>query len=243
VLIGDSLEAVLLDAGGVLVLPDPDRLRAVLGPLGASPDDEMCRLAHYSGMRELDRLGTPDWPSIDRVVARTAGVPEDRIEEALPSLERIYLVEGWAPAPGAAEALLALEGAGFKLAIVSNATGTMEKMLLEHRICGLEDGPMGDGPMAKVAVVVDSEVVGIEKPDPRIFALALAALDLTAERCVYVGDTVHFDVMGARNAGILPFHYDPFRLCPDDDHAHLADLAELVTAAEAARGSGTSAEG
>jgi putative hydrolase of the HAD superfamily len=224
--IGDTIDAVLLDAGGVLVLPDPDRIRASLIPLGASPDDETCRLAHYAGMRELDRLGTADWLEVDRVVARTAGVPEDRIDEALAPLERIYIAEGWVPAPGAAEALLALEATGLKLAIVSNATGAMEQMLLEHRICGLEDGPA-----AKVAVVIDSHVVGVEKPDPRIFSFALSALDLAAERCIYVGDTVHFDVTGARNAGIRPIHLDPFGLCPDDDHEHLADLAELVAAA------------
>jgi putative hydrolase of the HAD superfamily len=229
VLIGDTIEAVLLDAGGVLVLPDPDRIRTLLGPLGASPDDETCRHAHYAGMRALDRLGTVDWLQVDRVVARTAGVPEDRIEEALGSIESLYLVERWVPAPGAAEAMLALEAAGLKLAIVSNATGTMEQMLREHQICGLEEGPM-----AKVAVVIDSHVVGIEKPDPRIFALALSALDLAADRCVYVGDTVHFDVIGARNAGILPLHFDPFGLCPDDDHEHLADLADLVAAATGA---------
>lgn len=94
--------------------------------------------------------------------------------------------------------------------------------------------------MAKVAIVIDSHVVGVEKPDPRIFELALSALDLPADRCVYVGDTVYFDVSGARNAGILPLHFDPFGLCPDDDHEHLSDLAELVTAA---RSSGTPHEG
>ena len=225
-LIGANIDAVLLDAGGVLVLPDPDRMRAVLAPLGASPDDETCRVAHYAGMRELDRLGIVDWPKVDRVVARTAGVPEDRIEDALESIERIYLIERWVPAPGAADALLGLEGAGLKLAIVSNAGGTMANMLFEHNICGL-----GDGPAAKVAVVIDSHVVGVEKPDPRIFTFALSALDLGPDRCIYVGATVHFDVAGARNAGIWPIHLDPFGLCPDDDHEHVADLAELVTAA------------
>jgi putative hydrolase of the HAD superfamily len=227
VLIGDitDIDAVLLDAGGVLVLPDPDRMRAALAALGVSPDDETCRLAHYAGMREVDRLASADWRKVDRVVARTAGVPVDRVDEALPLIERIYLVEGWVPAPGAAEALLGLEEAGLKLAIVSNAMGTMEKMLLEHKICGLEDGPA-----AKVAVVIDSHVVGVEKPDPLIFSYALSALGLGAGRCLYVGDTVHFDVTGARNAGIRPVHLDPFGWCPDDDHEHVAELAELVRA-------------
>lgn len=222
-LIDDTVDAVLLDAGGVLVLPDPARMRSMLAPLGAHPDDETCRLAHYAGMREVDRLRTPDWPRVDRVVARTAGVPEGRIAEALPSIERIYLAEDWVPALGAAEALRALEAAGLQLAIVSNASGRMEQLLLEHRICGLE----GDA-MAKVAVVIDSHVVGVEKPDPRIFSYALTALDVPPERCVFVGDSVHFDVDGARNAGIRPMHLDPFALCPDDDHEHLARLGELT---------------
>ncbi|MGO8875756.1 MAG: HAD family hydrolase [Acidimicrobiales bacterium] len=222
-LIDDTIDAVLLDAGGVLVLPDPKRMREVLAPLGAHPGDDTCRLAHYAGMREVDRLGRADWPLVDRVVARSAGVPEDRIDEALASIERIYLAEDWVPAPGAAEALRALEAAGLQLGIVSNATGRMEQLLLEHRICGLEGEEM-----AKVAVVIDSHVVGVEKPDPRIFSLALNALEVPPQRCVFVGDSVHFDVEGARNAGIRPLHLDPFGLCPAGDHEHLASLGALT---------------
>lgn len=224
-LLDEATTAVLLDAGGVLVLPDPRLLREALEPLGACPDDEQCRRAHYAGMREVDRLGRPDWAIVDRVVARTAGVPEDRMEEALPLISRIYLELDWVPAPEAVEGLRRLEDAGLALAVVSNATGRMEQLLLEHRICGLD----GDA-MAKVGVVIDSHVVGIEKPDPRIFALALSALDVGAERCVFVGDSVHFDVDGARAAGIRPVHMDPFSLCPDDDHDHVSTLSELVVA-------------
>jgi putative hydrolase of the HAD superfamily len=222
-LLDDTIDAVLLDAGGVLVLPDPERFRELLGPLGASPDDETCRVAHYAGMRECDRLGAPDWPVIDRVVARAAGVPDDRIEEAIPAINRIYLDEDWIAAPGAAEAMLALEDAGLKLAIVSNASGKMEQMLLDNNICAAIEAPM-----ARVAVVIDSHVVGVEKPDPAIFALALSALGVPPERCLFIGDTVHFDVAGARNAGIEAVHLDPFALCPDTDHEHVASLAELA---------------
>jgi putative hydrolase of the HAD superfamily len=176
-------------------------------------------------VREVDRLGKADWPTVDRVVARTAGVPEDRLDDALEAIERIYLAEDWVPAPGAAAALLVLETAGLALAIVSNATGRMEQMLLEHRICGLDGGAM-----ARVAVVVDSHVVGVEKPDRRIFSFALTALDVPPERCVFVGDSVHFDVEGARNAGIRPIHLDPFDLCPDTDHAHFVSLGEVAIA-------------
>jgi len=217
------VEAVLFDAGGVLLLPDPAELRRAFSPFGATPDDETCRLAHYTSMRELDRVGGPDWLAVDRVLARVAGVPDDKIDLTFGLVEDIYMRLPWVPVPDAAEALRALQLAGFPLAVVSNASGTMERQLAEHRICSV-DGDIS----AQVAVVVDSDVVGVEKPDPRIFEIALRALGMGAERCLYVGDTVHFDVEGARAAGMRPVHFDPFRLCPADDHPHIGSLLELV---------------
>jgi putative hydrolase of the HAD superfamily len=219
------LGAVVLDAGGVLLLPDPEAIRAGFGPLGAEPDDETCRRAHYVSMRELDRLDAPDWHAIDRVYAREAGVPEAGIEAAIAPIEDTYLRRPWTPIAGAAEALRRLEAAGIPLAIVSNAEGTMERQLAEHRICAV-----GGGEAAEVAVVVDSTVVGIEKPDPRIFDLALDALGVEAAACLYVGDTVHFDVRGAAAAGLHPVHVDPFGLCPDGDHPHVESVAALTAA-------------
>jgi putative hydrolase of the HAD superfamily len=219
------VEAVLLDAGGVLLLPDPAELRRVLAPLGEAPDDETCRLAHYACMREVDRLGAPDWPVVDRVLARVAGVAEDRIDRAVSVVEEVYLRLPWVPVPDAAETLLRLQAAGYPLAVVSNATGTMEQQLAEHRICTADGGSA-----AQVAVVVDSDVVGVEKPDPAIFDIALDALGLPPDGCIYVGDTVHFDVNGARAAGLSPVHLDPYRWCPDSDHAHVSSLAELARA-------------
>ncbi|TMM13848.1 MAG: HAD family hydrolase [Actinobacteria bacterium] len=217
------MDAVLLDAGGVLLLPDPAELRRVLAPFGRIPDDETCRRAHYASMREVDRIGGPDWPAVDRVLARVAGVDEDRLEETVSVVEEVYLHLPWVPVPDAAETLLALQAAGYPLAVVSNATGTMEQQLADHRIC-TSDG----GHAARVAVVVDSDVVGVEKPDPAIFGFALDALGLPPDDCLYVGDTVHFDVNGARAAGLRPVHLDPFGLCPDADHAHVGSLAELA---------------
>jgi putative hydrolase of the HAD superfamily len=219
------VEAVLLDAGGVLLLPDPAELRRVLAPLGRTPDDETCRRAHYACMREVDRIGGPDWPEVDRVMARMAGVDDDRLGDAVSLVEDVYLRLPWVPVPDAAETLLALQAAGYPLAVVSNATGTMEQQLADHRIC-TSDG----GQAAQVAVVVDSDVVGVEKPDPAIFGIALDALGLAPDDCLYVGDTVHFDVNGARAAGLRPVHLDPYGLCPGTDHPHVGSLSQLARA-------------
>ena len=221
-----GVDAVVVDAGGVLLVPDPVAVRRQLAPLGVAPDDTACLRAHYESMREVDIIGGPDWPTVDRRFARSVGVAEERVEEAIPLIDAVYMGERWTPAEGAAEALIALQDAGVPLAVVSNAGGTMEEQLLHHEICSV-DGTEH----ARVSIVVDSKIVGIEKPDPGIFSFALDELGLAPERCIYVGDTVHFDVQGARAAGLWPVHVDPFDLCPDrDDHAHAASLAEVAQA-------------
>jgi putative hydrolase of the HAD superfamily len=183
-------------------------------------------------MRELDRLGRADWHAVDRVISAVLGVPEAELPRAVTELDRIYLADPWVPVAGAAATMARLEACGKALGIVSNATGTMEQMLLEHRICGVAGEDEPEAAVPRVSVIVDSHVVGVEKPDPRIFAIALAVLDLPPERCAYVGDTVHFDVGGARAAGLHAIHLDPYRLCPDRDHDHLTTLSELVAAPE-----------
>jgi putative hydrolase of the HAD superfamily len=219
-------DAVLVDAGGVLLVPDPVAIRRELATLGVEPDDETCLRAHYLSMREVDRIGRGDWPAVDRCFARAVGVAEERIEDSIPFVDSIYMRDRWAPAAGAAEALIALQEAGVPLAVVSNAGGTMEEQLLAHEVCSV-DGTTH----AQVSIVVDSDVVGVEKPDPKIFSFALDVLGIAADRCIYVGDTVVFDVVGARAAGLWPIHVDPYDLCPDrDDHAHAASLAEVAQA-------------
>jgi len=52
--------------------------------------------------------------------------------------------------------------------------------------------------------------VGIEKPDPRIFRIALDALRVAAERALYVGDIRCVDEAGARAAGMHFVLLDPY---------------------------------
>jgi putative hydrolase of the HAD superfamily len=224
----DDVDTVLLDAGGVLLLPDPQGLREALGGAGVDGagiaiDDERARRAHYACMAELDRLDRLDWPAVDAFLLRHLGVAEELVEDLVGRIEEIYVSRPWVPIIGAAEALIALQDAGFRLAVVSNATGTIEAQLLEGKICSLE-GHRG----ARVEVVIDSHVVGVEKPDPRIFEIALEAIGGHRDRCVYVGDTNFFDVRGARAAGIRALHADPYGFCPHRDHPHIRGVEELV---------------
>jgi putative hydrolase of the HAD superfamily len=78
-------------------------------------------------------------------------------------------------------------------------------------------------------MIVDSAILGIAKPDPGIFHHVAETLGVRPERCLYVGDTVRYDVLGARAAGFHPFHFDPHGLCvSQDDHPHLRSLGEVA---------------
>lgn len=217
-----GIDTVLVDAGGVLLLPDPAALREALAGEGIVIDDEAARRAHYACMAELDRMDRLDWPVVDAFLLRHLGVAEHRVEGLVSVIEELYLSRPWVPIKGAAEALVALQEAGYRLAVVSNATGTIEAQLLEGEICSVE-GHRG----ARVEVVIDSHLVGVEKPDPRIFDIALEAIGGHREHCVYVGDTNFFDVRGARAAGIQVLHADPYGMCPLEDHAHIDGLEAL----------------
>src|SRR3989442_14683446 len=69
---------------------------------------------------------------------------------------------------GSVDGLRAIAGSGVALAIVSNAGGQVEGWLRDNEVC-----QVGRGPGVPVAAVVDSTIVGISKPDPRIFGIAL----------------------------------------------------------------------
>ena len=85
-----------------------------------------------------------------------------------------------------------------------------------------------------MGVIIDSAVVGVAKPDPAIFAIALKALNVPAgPNVLHVGDSLRYDVAGARAAGLQPVHMDPFGFCPaPDDHPHIRRLADLPALVE-----------
>ena len=93
-----------------------------------------------------------------------------------------------------------------------------EQQLKLHR-CDLTDlaGPL-----------ITSEEVGAQKPDPRIFAVALERLGVSADAAVMVGDAWATDIEGARRAGIRPVWLNRFgAVSPDSSVAELRSLEPL----------------
>jgi putative hydrolase of the HAD superfamily len=120
--------------------------------------------------------------------------------------------------PGVPAALRALREAGLGLVVVSNSDGTVERSLVR---AGLRD---------HVDAVVDSALVGAEKPDPAIFRHALARAGTEPERTLHVGDLHAVDVVGARAAGLHAVLLDPFDDWDGVDCPRAADLPSLARA-------------
>jgi putative hydrolase of the HAD superfamily len=222
-----AISAVLLDVGGVFHVPHPGRLSPAAGRT-LHLDDVM--RAHYQAVAAMTDFAEDDegvWRAYGQAFAASLGVPE-AVNALLDAFDQPAVWSGIIP--GSFDALRDLAATGVALAIVSNSDGTLEGRLRAERLC-----QVGDGDGVRVAIVCDSGACGVAKPDPAIFKLALAALDIDPADTVHVGDTYGADVVGARRAGVRPIHLDPFQLCADHDHEHAASLAGVVGMVSASR--------
>ena len=212
--------AVFLDAGGVIVLPDRRLVARALSAAGFRIDPSAVPHAHYRALRAFDRGGASN-PSYRRAFCEELGIAAGRTDDALNALAELEDRSRsgeilWSePTPGAFETIAALRRRGLTVVFVTNSDGHAEENLCD---CGIVDVP-----------VIDSTVVGSEKPDVRIFeaALARAGAGIRATDVVHVGDTLAADVAGARAAGITPIHFDPPRACRARDHRHIRSLPAI----------------
>jgi putative hydrolase of the HAD superfamily len=86
--------------------------------------------------------------------------------------------------------LLAARRGALRFALVSNFTPNLSRILEEEGLGELID------------VTVCSERVGVRKPDPEIFLLALEALGETPEQAAMIGDSLPSDIMPAKELGL-----------------------------------------
>ena len=92
--------------------------------------------------------------------------------------------------PRLKETIEAIRAMGMRQGVVSNiiSTSLVPHMLNEYGIAQYME------------CAVMSSTVGIRKPDPRIFEIAMNEMGVQASETCYVGDTISRDVCGARNA-------------------------------------------
>lgn len=99
--------------------------------------------------------------------------------------------------------------------MISNSLGTIEEQLVRVGLAPLFD------------TVVDSAVVGVEKPHPEIFRIALDRAGIEPSEALFVGDIYPTDVGGARLAGLAGVLMDRVGAYPNADCPRLQSLSEL----------------
>lgn len=220
-------DAILFDAGGVLVLPDPLVLGPLLAYYGGDASVDAHRRAHYAAMaaKSLAGSGETFWDEYDAAYVSSLGVEPDDHDVAMTVLARTRNAFLWRWAiPESVEALRALHAQGVPLGVVSNASGQIEEVLRRSGVC-----QVGEGPGTPVRVVIDSHVVGVAKPDPAIFEPALVHFaEFDRARIGYVGDSITMDIGGARAAGLHPVLVDPYDDHPELDATRITSLLDLL---------------
>jgi putative hydrolase of the HAD superfamily len=218
--VASDLRVVLFDAGNTLVFVEPARALEVLVSWGAPDDVAVFEAAERTArLRLTELLSDPApppeveaWRRYFGTLLAELGIESRRQPAAGRALweahERDHM---WTRTdPRTAPALQRLRDEGYRLGVVSNADGRMPGLIERVGLAGLFE------------FVVDSHLVGAEKPDARIFHAALDRLATgadapRADECLYVGDLYAVDVVGARGAGLRPVLLEPFGQYADRD--------------------------
>jgi putative hydrolase of the HAD superfamily len=234
--VSNEISAILLDAGGVLVFPARDLVLPPLQAAGLAPDIAALEQAHYQAMAAQDIAAVPPaastwWHQYLLSYVAACGVAEAGRDGLAAQIVQATTGQNWTHvSAGVASGLRDLAALGAPMGVVSNSDGTVQAELRRLGVCYAPDDHDDPAAGVQVGVVVDSAVVGVAKPDPAIFGIALEALGVPASKKVlHVGDSVRYDVAGAHAAGLQPVHLDPFGVCPaPDGHPHVATLQDLA---------------
>ena len=72
--------------------------------------------------------------------------------------------------------------------------------------------------------VVNSEMAGVKKPNPKIFHLALQMANVDARKSLMIGDSIEADILGAKAVGIHAIHFNAH---DDPYHDHCQTIHKL----------------
>jgi len=224
--------AVLLDVGFTLTFPDVAMIARHATDAGVTVDAAALARVEDEARRGLAQFGWAFTRAQEAARPKTggaqffqrmlelagAGAGTSTLMQAAQHIWARHLEQNiWCRVgAGVQDALGRLQAAGIRMAVVSNSEGTVEAML---KSVGLD---------RYLETVVDSWVVGVAKPDPAIFQIALDRLGVPAAAAVMLGDVPAIDVEGARAAGVTPVLLDPLDMYRDLDVRRVPDVPTYV---------------
>ncbi|MFM9697948.1 HAD family hydrolase [Streptomyces europaeiscabiei] len=215
------LRAALTDAG--LALPEPELVRAAeaLERAGALPGGAVPAEPPTGRPGELwavrDRSAEQHRAAFTSL-SRQVPLPVPALHDAL--YDRHMTPSAWSPYPDAAEVLAALRERGVAVGVVSNIGWDLRPVFRAH---GLDP---------YVGTYVLSYEHGIQKPDPRLFALACEGLGVDARDTLMVGDDRRADSgAAALGCGVYFVDHLPAAERPDGLRPVLDLMDEVPSAA------------
>jgi len=230
------VRAVLFDAGFTLLFPQIEVVIADLKEHGHAATPEDFYAAERLAKQKLDewlwpmmRAGTvPEqidyyyWTEYLREFTRRLGVPEEGRGELTRLLVADFQnIQLWSRVmPDTLAFLDWMLAQGYLLGVVSNSIGTLEGQLV------------GLGLARYFKAILDSAIVGIQKPHSGIFKLALQRLGVESSEAVFVGDTYATDIGGAQLAGITGVLIDTVDAYPGATCPRISSLPELRSVLE-----------
>jgi putative hydrolase of the HAD superfamily len=228
------VRAVFFDAGNTLIRMDIAAIAAALTRHGVAVTADEVQRAEWRARVRLDASlkpgGSTEHPDTGNryfvYLLEEVGVRDAATVSALAAWRRTYDPPRglWTAAePEAAAALALAHEVGLRAAVISNSNGTVASIL------------EGLGLARHLEFVIDSSQVGVEKPDPRIFQIALERACLRPAEAAYIGDLYSVDIVGARAAGLRAVLMDPgacwgARDCPTA--RTVVDAVRLLVAGE-----------
>lgn len=231
---GNKYRAVVFDAGGTLIGNDDPLgfekdLAAAFADLGVSASAEqlhglMSRLQKEARRR---RKRTGGWSRteeeqrqnvlwVSTFLLENLGVSDDLEGKAAAIYDR-FAAGGFISLFGDVEPTLkGLRQRGITMGVLSNYAPFLERnlhLLDIHHYFGF---------------FVVSSMLGLEKPDPRIFQIAVDKVGHPPEEILYVGDSPYDDVEGAQRVGLDVILVDRFDRFPELDCEKIRSLTELL---------------
>ncbi|HZA39750.1 MAG TPA: HAD-IA family hydrolase [Actinomycetota bacterium] len=225
------IEIVFLDAGETILHPHPsfpELFARTCREHGYEVSPEKVAPVLYGMVRDMGTIAAeigdsaPStsaagsyslWTHIYRRCLDGLGIPVDTLPDELykvfsdSATYRLY--------PDALPAVDRLRADGYRVGLISNFEGWLEEMLVELQA----------GDVFEVSVI--SGLVGVEKPDPRIYEMALEQAGVEPGAAAHVGDSIRLDVEPATAVGINAVLLDRSGAHPDTEWPTIGSLEEL----------------